>query len=409
MMIGFVHPGTSRGMFEMTIGSRKITPPRMLRIVPLGERYIRLRSNSSTRASSGVIVAHFTPTPYCLIALAASTVIWSSVASRDSMPRSKYFSSTSRYGRISWSLMNDQMMRVISSPSSSTTGFFTLILAMARAGYWTCAERSGPGEWHRALQERQPETERPARVQVDLGERRMGLRDPVDERALVGHDLALVPDPPVGRREPPMPGRDALTRDCSGVVDGDDAVVRQERQQPLEGRLVEREVVRRVEEDQVGGPAVDVLGGDRVLRARAIREAGVITEELRGAPLAIWVDVERVQPGVGVERAEEVERAAAAQEADLHDRLRPDHAHERVQQERLVTLNRTGHRVLEHRQVAEIGQDASACDRSHPPQPAAAVQPALEEGACLRGRPGTRTRRGGHGPKLARRTPCLKA
>ena len=50
-------------MLEITIGSRKMTPPRMLRIVPLGERYISLRPNSATRASSGVIVAHFTPTP----------------------------------------------------------------------------------------------------------------------------------------------------------------------------------------------------------------------------------------------------------------------------------------------------------------------------------------------------------
>ena len=82
MMIGFVQPGTSRGMFEITIGSRKITPPRMLRIVPFGERYISFRPNSSTRASSGVIVAHLTPTPCSLIAFAASTVTWSSVASR---------------------------------------------------------------------------------------------------------------------------------------------------------------------------------------------------------------------------------------------------------------------------------------------------------------------------------------
>jgi hypothetical protein len=86
--IGFVHPGTSRGMFEITIGSRKITPPRMLRIVPFGERYISLSPNSCTRASSGVIVAHFTPTPYCLIALAASTVTASDVASRLWMLRS---------------------------------------------------------------------------------------------------------------------------------------------------------------------------------------------------------------------------------------------------------------------------------------------------------------------------------
>ena len=76
-------------MFEITIGSRKITPPRMLRIVPFGERYISLRPNSFTLASSGVIVAHFTPTPCCLIAFAASTVIWSWLASRLSIPRSK--------------------------------------------------------------------------------------------------------------------------------------------------------------------------------------------------------------------------------------------------------------------------------------------------------------------------------
>jgi hypothetical protein len=87
-MIGLVQPGTRRGTFLQMIGSRKITPPRMLRMVPLGERYMRLRPNSSTRASSGVMVAHFTPTPYFLIALAASTVIWSSVSSRFSMPRS---------------------------------------------------------------------------------------------------------------------------------------------------------------------------------------------------------------------------------------------------------------------------------------------------------------------------------
>jgi hypothetical protein len=63
MMIGFVQPGTRRGMFEITIGSRKMTPPRMLRIVPLGETHIFFRPNSSTRASSGVMVAHLTPTP----------------------------------------------------------------------------------------------------------------------------------------------------------------------------------------------------------------------------------------------------------------------------------------------------------------------------------------------------------
>ena len=60
MMIGLVQPGTKRGMLEMTIGSRKMTPPRMLRMVPFGLFHIFLRPNSSTRASSGVMVAHFT-------------------------------------------------------------------------------------------------------------------------------------------------------------------------------------------------------------------------------------------------------------------------------------------------------------------------------------------------------------
>jgi hypothetical protein len=86
--MGFVQPGTSRGTLRQMIGWRKITPPRMLRIVPLGLRHICFRPNSSTRASSGVMVAHFTPTPWALMAWAASMVIWSFVRSRSSIPRS---------------------------------------------------------------------------------------------------------------------------------------------------------------------------------------------------------------------------------------------------------------------------------------------------------------------------------
>ena len=80
--------GTMRGTFGQMMGSRKIVPLRMLRMVPLGVVYIRLRLNSLTRASSGVMVAHFTATPYFFVALAESNVTWSSVASRCSMPRS---------------------------------------------------------------------------------------------------------------------------------------------------------------------------------------------------------------------------------------------------------------------------------------------------------------------------------
>jgi hypothetical protein len=60
----------------------------MLRMVPLGERYISLRLNSFTRPSSGVMVAHLTPTPTVLIASAAWTVISSWVSSRFWMLRS---------------------------------------------------------------------------------------------------------------------------------------------------------------------------------------------------------------------------------------------------------------------------------------------------------------------------------
>ena len=86
--IGCSQPGTRRGTLRQMMGSRNTVPPRMLRIVPLGERHIFLRPNSSTRASSGVMVAHLTPTPISLIASAQSTVTWSSVASRCSTPRS---------------------------------------------------------------------------------------------------------------------------------------------------------------------------------------------------------------------------------------------------------------------------------------------------------------------------------
>ena len=61
---------------------------RYLRIVPFGDFHIFFRPNSFTRASSGVMVAHLTPTPCFLMALAASMVTWSPVASRCSTPRS---------------------------------------------------------------------------------------------------------------------------------------------------------------------------------------------------------------------------------------------------------------------------------------------------------------------------------
>ena len=56
--------GTRRGILLITIGSRNTVPSRMLRIVPFGLFHICFSLNSSTRASSGVMVAHLIPTPY---------------------------------------------------------------------------------------------------------------------------------------------------------------------------------------------------------------------------------------------------------------------------------------------------------------------------------------------------------
>ncbi len=86
--MGRVQPGTMRGMLEMTMGSRKTVPFKMLRMVPLGDRHISLSLNSCTRSSSGVMVAHLMPTLNFLMALAASTVTWSFVLSRLGRPRS---------------------------------------------------------------------------------------------------------------------------------------------------------------------------------------------------------------------------------------------------------------------------------------------------------------------------------
>src|SRR4051794_25391955 len=47
---------------------------------------------------------------------------------------------------MSLSLMNAQMMRVISSPSSSTTGFFTLIFAIGGEPYLALRSGLDPGE-----------------------------------------------------------------------------------------------------------------------------------------------------------------------------------------------------------------------------------------------------------------------
>ena len=70
------------------IGVRNTVPSRIALIVPLGDFHISLRLYSVILAALGVIVAHFTATPYFFVASADSTVTLSSVAFLFSSPRS---------------------------------------------------------------------------------------------------------------------------------------------------------------------------------------------------------------------------------------------------------------------------------------------------------------------------------
>lgn len=111
--IGFFHPGISLGIFFMMMGYLKTVPFKILRIVPLGLFHIYFNLNYLTLSSSGVIVAHFIPTLQTLMALAASNVTWSLVASLFYMPRSKYWMLRSKNGRIRLSFMAFQITLVI--------------------------------------------------------------------------------------------------------------------------------------------------------------------------------------------------------------------------------------------------------------------------------------------------------
>ena len=62
------------GIFLQRIGSLKTTPPMIFLIVPFGDLHICFKPNSSTRSSSGVIVAHLTATLCSNVAKAESMV-----------------------------------------------------------------------------------------------------------------------------------------------------------------------------------------------------------------------------------------------------------------------------------------------------------------------------------------------
>ena len=80
MVIGFFQPG-SRGVLPFTImGALNTVPSRIARIVPLGDFHISFKLYSVILCALGVIVAHFTATPYFFVAFAESIVTWSFVS-----------------------------------------------------------------------------------------------------------------------------------------------------------------------------------------------------------------------------------------------------------------------------------------------------------------------------------------
>ena len=88
MVMGSCQFLTTGEMPFTMMGARNTVPSRIARMVPLGDFHISWSLYSSMRCWLGVIVAHFTATPYFLVASAASTVTWSPVRSRSGRPRS---------------------------------------------------------------------------------------------------------------------------------------------------------------------------------------------------------------------------------------------------------------------------------------------------------------------------------
>ena len=88
MVMGCCQLRTAGLMLGMVMGVRKTVPSRMERMVPLGDFHISWRLYSVMRCALGVMVAHFTATPYFFVASAESMVIWSRVSSRFTSPRS---------------------------------------------------------------------------------------------------------------------------------------------------------------------------------------------------------------------------------------------------------------------------------------------------------------------------------
>ena len=73
-MIGFSQFLTHGSIPFTTIGVLKTVPSKIARIVPFGDFHISFKLYSVILAALGVMVAHFTATPYFKVAFAESTV-----------------------------------------------------------------------------------------------------------------------------------------------------------------------------------------------------------------------------------------------------------------------------------------------------------------------------------------------
>ena len=80
MVMGLVQVGIYGTIPFTRIGFLNTVPSRIARIVPFGDFHISLRLYSVMRCAFGVMVAHFTATPYFLVAFAESIVTWSLVS-----------------------------------------------------------------------------------------------------------------------------------------------------------------------------------------------------------------------------------------------------------------------------------------------------------------------------------------
>ena len=132
MTIGWVQPGTRRGTFLQMMGWRKTVPSRMLRIVPFGRLPHLLEVEFLHPRLVGRDGGAFDADAMLLDRIGGvdGDLVVGRVAALDAEIEIDEIDDRDR-GGSSFSLMKCQMMRVISSPSSSTIGLATLIFFMS--------------------------------------------------------------------------------------------------------------------------------------------------------------------------------------------------------------------------------------------------------------------------------------